>query len=176
MLRLLNERAKAGVEIKVIGRVSKPSVGLEIRKLAGLRLHTRTIVCDRRQAFVGSQSLRRAELDSRREVGIIVREPKVVSGIIQTFEADWEKKAVEETQASQAKPKVPKKVVKALVKELSRRQPRRVALASCKRLNPSAVSIAFLWQPFLQGVHPLECIRKSPTQEAFAHAGQVCTG
>ena len=119
MLRLLNERAKAGVEIKVIGRVSKPSVGLEIRKLHGQRLHTRTIVCDRRQAFVGSQSLRRAELDSRREVGIIVREPKVVNGIIQTFEADWERKAVEETQGSQAKPKVSKKAVKALVKELS---------------------------------------------------------
>jgi phosphatidylserine/phosphatidylglycerophosphate/cardiolipin synthase-like enzyme len=119
MLRVLNERAKAGVEIKVIGRVSKPSAGLEIRKLAGLRLHTRTIICDRRQAFVGSQSLRRAELDSRREVGVIVREPKVVNGIIQTFEADWARKAVEETQGSQAKPKVSKKVVKALVKELS---------------------------------------------------------
>jgi phosphatidylserine/phosphatidylglycerophosphate/cardiolipin synthase-like enzyme len=119
MLRALAERAKAGVEIKVIGRVSKRSVGLEIRNLAGLRLHTRTIVCDRRQAFVGSQSLRRAELDSRREVGIIIREPKVVQGLIQTFEADWERKAVEETQASQAKPKVSKKTVKALVKELS---------------------------------------------------------
>ena len=119
MLRLLNERAKAGVEIKVIGRVSKPSTGLEVRKLAGLRLHTRTIICDRRQAFVGSQSLRKAELDSRREVGIIVREPKVVKGIIQTFEADWAKKEAEEKHKSRAKPKVSKKAVKALVKELS---------------------------------------------------------
>jgi phosphatidylserine/phosphatidylglycerophosphate/cardiolipin synthase-like enzyme len=119
MLRALTERAKAGVEIKVIGRVSKRSVGLEIRNLAGLRLHTRTIICDRRQAFVGSQSLRRAELDSRREVGIIVREPKVVQGLIQIFEADWERKAVEEAPGSQAKPKVSKKTVKALVKELS---------------------------------------------------------
>jgi len=119
MLRVLGERAKAGVEIKVIGRVSKRSVGLEIRNLTGLRLHTRTIICDRRQAFVGSQSLRRAELDSRREVGIIVHEPKAVSGLIQTFEADWERKAVEEKQGSQAKPKVSKKAVRALVKELS---------------------------------------------------------
>ncbi len=119
MLRVLSERTKAGVEIKVIGRVSKRNPGLEVRNLAGLRLHTRTIIRDRRQAFVGSQSLRRAELDSRREVGVIVHEPKAVNGLIQTFEADWERKAAEEKQPSQANPKVSKKAVKALVKELS---------------------------------------------------------
>jgi cardiolipin synthase len=119
MLRVLSERAKAGVEIKVIGRVSKRNPGLEVRNLAGLRLHTRTVICDRRQAFVGSQSLRRAELDSRREVGVIVHEPKAVSGLIRTFEADWERKEAEDTQRSQAKPRVSKKSVKALVKELS---------------------------------------------------------
>jgi hypothetical protein len=42
-----------------------------VQKLAGQRLHTRTIVRDRRQAFVGSQSLRTAELDARRELGLI---------------------------------------------------------------------------------------------------------
>ena len=119
MLRVLSERTKAGVEIKVIGRVGKRNPGLEVRKLAGLRLHTRTIVRDRRQAFVGSQSLRRAELDSRREVGVIVHEPKAVNSLIQTFEADWERKEAEEKQRSRAKPRVPKKVVKALVEELS---------------------------------------------------------
>ena len=67
-----------------IGRVGKRSP-LEARNLFKLRLHTRTIIRDRRQAFIGSQSLRRAELDSRREVGVIVREPKVVNGLIKTF-------------------------------------------------------------------------------------------
>jgi phosphatidylserine/phosphatidylglycerophosphate/cardiolipin synthase-like enzyme len=119
MLRVLGERAKAGVEIKIIGRVSKRNPGLEVRNLAGLRLHTRTIIRDRQQAFVGSQSLRRAELDSRREVGIIVHEPKAVHGLIQTFEADWERKEAEAQQQSQAKPRVSKRTVKALVKELS---------------------------------------------------------
>ncbi len=119
MLRALSGRAKAGVEIKIIGRVSKRNPGLEVRNLAGLRLHTRTIIRDRRQAFVGSQSLRRAELDSRREVGIIVHEPKAVNGLIQTFEADWERKEPEGEQRSQARPKVSKSAVKAMVKELS---------------------------------------------------------
>ena len=36
-----------------------------------------------------------AELDSRREVGIIVRESKVVSGLVKAFEADWERKEVD---------------------------------------------------------------------------------
>ena len=69
MLRILHERAKAGVEIKVIGSVAGRA-GFDAQKLAGRRLHTRTIIRDRRQAFVGSQSLRTAELDSRREVGL----------------------------------------------------------------------------------------------------------
>ena len=119
MLRLLRERTKAGVEIKIIGRVSKRNPGLEVRHLVGLRLHTRTIIRDRRQAFVGSQSLRRAELDSRREVGIIVHEPKAVNGLVQTFEADWERKEAEQKQRSQAKSKISKKAMKALVEELS---------------------------------------------------------
>jgi cardiolipin synthase A/B len=118
ILHILSERKKAGVEIKVIGRVSKRNPGLELRNLAGLRLHTRTIIRDRRQAFVGSQSLRRAELDSRREVGVIVHEPKAVHALIRTFEADWERKETEEQQAH-AQSKVSKKAMKALVEELS---------------------------------------------------------
>ncbi len=90
MLRILQDRAKAGVEVKVIGQVAgRPS--FEVQKLAGMRLHTRTIVRDGRQAFVGSQSLRTAELDSRREVGLIVPVAKVVKKLIDTFESDWAK-------------------------------------------------------------------------------------
>ena len=119
MLRALSDRAKAGVEIKIIGRVSNRNPGLEVRNLAGMRLHTRTIIRDRRQAFVGSQSLRRAELDSRREVGIIVHEPKAVNGLMRTFEADWERREPEANQRSRAQTKASKGTLKALVEELS---------------------------------------------------------
>ena len=54
-----------------------------------MRLHTRTIIRDGRQAFVGSQSLRQPELDLRREIGIIVRDSKVVNILDRTFEKDW---------------------------------------------------------------------------------------
>jgi phosphatidylserine/phosphatidylglycerophosphate/cardiolipin synthase-like enzyme len=88
MLRTLQARAKAGVEIKVIGSVAKRS-GLNAQKLAGRRLHTRTIIRDRSQAFMGSQSLRSEELDQRRELGLIVQDAKTVKLLLETFESDW---------------------------------------------------------------------------------------
>lgn len=90
MIHLLQQRARQGVEVKIIGRVSRPHAGLEVRKLAGLRLHTRTIVRDRQQAFIGSQSLRGVELDGRREVGFIFRDAKAVGHLSRIFEKDWE--------------------------------------------------------------------------------------
>jgi phosphatidylserine/phosphatidylglycerophosphate/cardiolipin synthase-like enzyme len=57
MLRILQERGNAGVEIKIIGSVGGRAQ-FDMQKLDGCRLHTRTIIRDRRLAFVGSQSLR----------------------------------------------------------------------------------------------------------------------
>ena len=88
MIRILQERAKAGVEIRVIGKISGRT-GIAVHKLTRMGLHTRTIIRDGRQAFVGSQSLRAVELDSRRELGLIVRELKVVKKLVATFESDW---------------------------------------------------------------------------------------
>ena len=117
MLRALNEKAKEGVDIRVIGAVGRGSHRLEVHPLSGFRLHTRTIIRDRREAFVGSQSLRKAELDSRREVGVIVRDSKVVSGLINTFEADWSAKETAET--IQDAPHELKKTLKEMVEKLS---------------------------------------------------------
>jgi len=117
MLRALSERAKKGVDVRVIGAVGRKSPHLKVRPLDGFRLHTRSIVCDRREAFVGSQSLRKAELDSRREVGVIVRDSKVVNGVVNTFEADWGAKKTAET--IQDTPQVLKKTLKDMVEKLS---------------------------------------------------------
>ena len=88
MLGILQEQSKAGIEIKVIGSVDGHAPFI-VQKLSGTRLHTRTIIRDRHQAFVGSQSLRTAELDARREVGIIIDDAKSVAKLIAVFEADW---------------------------------------------------------------------------------------
>lgn len=51
MLSALSERAKKGVDVRVIGSVGRKSPHLKVRPLGGFRLHTRTIVRDRREVF-----------------------------------------------------------------------------------------------------------------------------
>src|SRR5476649_619852 len=41
------------------------------------------------KSAIPSQSLRTAELDARREVGLVLRDPPVVRKLIETFESDW---------------------------------------------------------------------------------------
>jgi len=88
VVRILQERAKAGIEVRIIGKAGK-RLGLKVAKLAKIRLHTRTILRDSSQAFIGSQSLREAELDSRREVGLIIREKNIAKQLTDCFESDW---------------------------------------------------------------------------------------
>jgi phosphatidylserine/phosphatidylglycerophosphate/cardiolipin synthase-like enzyme len=88
MIRLIHQRAKAGVDIRIIGKIAKRGSDLRAQKLPG-RLHVRAMVRDGDTAFVGSQSLRALELDGRREVGLITREAKVVKRILEVFETDW---------------------------------------------------------------------------------------
>jgi cardiolipin synthase len=88
VLRALQERIKAGVEIRVIGKVDK-RLDVETRKLADLRLHVRAMVRDGAAVFVGSQSLRKIELDARREVGIIATDRRIAKKIAEVFESDW---------------------------------------------------------------------------------------
>ncbi len=89
MIRLLGQQARAGVKIRIVGGMVSKNAGLDVRKLAQIRLHTRTIVRDRRLVFLGSQSLRELELDARREIGIIVRDAKIVNSLLKIFEEDW---------------------------------------------------------------------------------------
>jgi phosphatidylserine/phosphatidylglycerophosphate/cardiolipin synthase-like enzyme len=98
--KILNERAAKGVRVRVLGGMKKAGESIEVRKLQTMRLHVRAIIRDGTRAFVGSQSLRKEELDSRREVGLLVTNPTVTRKLMQVFETDWAdsapKKASEE--------------------------------------------------------------------------------
>jgi len=89
ILRLLGERARAGVDVRIIGKLGGAKSTLAVEKYPGRRLHVRAIVRDGNKAFLGSQSLRKLELDKRREVGLIIDDLAVVRGMQQVFEADW---------------------------------------------------------------------------------------
>src|SRR5207248_1757438 len=91
IIKLLLERARAGVEIKIIGKFGskKHKDDLAVEKYAGKRLHVRVIIRDARRAFIGSQSLRKVELEKRREIGVIVHDKRVVRQMRRIFEEDW---------------------------------------------------------------------------------------
>ena len=91
MIRLLSQRAKTGVDIRVLGKVAKRAAGSLRAQKSPIRLHVRAAVRDGSEAFVGSQSFRALELDGRREVGILTKDPKIVKRIAELFEADWAK-------------------------------------------------------------------------------------
>lgn len=89
MIRQLEDRVRAGVEIKVIGALDKRVKGISVRKMPQIRLHVQAIIRDGRDLFFGSQSLRKVELDQRREVGLITAEPAAVEHFRIIFELDW---------------------------------------------------------------------------------------
>jgi cardiolipin synthase len=124
MIRLLEERRAAGVDLRIIGSLNGGSLNvrneaLQVRK-GRLRLHTRTMVRDHREVFIGSQGLREIELDARREVGVIVQNPTLAGRIAKTFEEDWSgaDASAEQSDAAQPAVRVAKRVAKAVAKDL----------------------------------------------------------
>ena len=99
MLKLLRERAAEGVDVRVIGKITKPTEGITTAVSKRMRLHVRAMVRDRKAAFIGSQSLHRPQIDGRREIGIIVPNVKIARAIAEIFESDW-KDAGEELPAA----------------------------------------------------------------------------
>jgi cardiolipin synthase len=89
MIRLLKERASKGVRIRVIGSLKGAIDGVTVQRPEGFRLHVRAMIRDGTRAFVGSQSLRKVELDKRREIGVLINNPAVTRQLTQVFESDW---------------------------------------------------------------------------------------
>ncbi len=154
IISLLEERSQAGVNVRIIGHVAR-SKFLQARVFRRMRLHTRVIIRDCKQAFLGSQSLRQLELDKRREIGIIVENPKIVRSMITVFEDDWKASAV-------ADPKAEKKRVAARAEHASKR----VSKAVSGKLTPT---------PVVQ--HVLKAIEKEAKVELdHAEATEVVKG
>jgi len=102
MVKLLKARAAKGVLVRVLGTIKGKDGDIESRKLSTMRLHVRAIVRDGTRAFVGSQSLRKDELENRREVGLIVKNAAVAGQILEVFETDWKASAKGKTKDDKA--------------------------------------------------------------------------
>ncbi len=87
-IALLREKIAQGVDVRVIGRVSPKASSIPLRILP-TRLHARAMLRDGKSAFIGSQSLRKLELEARREIGVTFDNVSVVRKMIHIFEQDW---------------------------------------------------------------------------------------
>jgi phosphatidylserine/phosphatidylglycerophosphate/cardiolipin synthase-like enzyme len=123
MIGLLEERARAGVEVRVIGKIARRSSQIAVRQLAKLRLHTRSMVRDGKDVFIGSQSLRELELDARREIGITFRNQEIAKKIIDVFEDDWKSGVVADDAADDAEKPRSAKIAKKVAKSVSQTLP-----------------------------------------------------
>jgi phosphatidylserine/phosphatidylglycerophosphate/cardiolipin synthase-like enzyme len=108
--KLLNARAAAGLDVRVLGKFKGSGDAVGVRPLKPLRLHARAIIRDSSRAFVGSQSLRRPELNQRREVGVVITNGAVARKLRDIFEADWL-----ESAASKEEKKEDKKLIEAAI-------------------------------------------------------------
>jgi cardiolipin synthase A/B len=108
------------VDVRVIGNTSTKGSTLPARKLS-TRLHTRAIIRDGKSVFLGSQSLRKLELEARREIGVIVHDQKIAKQMIGVFDSDWSGATPAQSPAEVTDLiNVPaKKVAKKVVKELN---------------------------------------------------------
>jgi phosphatidylserine/phosphatidylglycerophosphate/cardiolipin synthase-like enzyme len=109
-VKLLKAQAAAGVDVRVIGKFKGSGDAIGVRPLKPLRLHARAIIRDGSRAFVGSQSLRRPELNQRREVGVVITNSAVARTLRDIFEADWL-----ESASSKEEKKEDKKLIEAAI-------------------------------------------------------------
>ena len=87
-IALLQRKIAEGVDVRVLGRAAQKTSQLPMRVLS-MRLHARAILRDGKSAFLGSQSLRKLELEARREIGVKFSDKAALKKMIEVFEQDW---------------------------------------------------------------------------------------
>ncbi|WP_348264306.1 phospholipase D-like domain-containing protein [Telmatobacter sp. DSM 110680] len=119
-LKLLQKKISSGAEVRVLSRASAKGGNISVRRLPS-RLHLRAILRDGNSAFLGSQSLRKLELEARREIGLIFRDKKTVKEMEAIFEKDWKRSepVIEDTKLASAIVVPAKKVAKEVARQIS---------------------------------------------------------
>jgi phosphatidylserine/phosphatidylglycerophosphate/cardiolipin synthase-like enzyme len=111
-IKLLKQLAGNGVDVRVIGKFKGAGDAIGVRSLKDLRLHARAIIRDGARAFVGSQSLRRPELNQRREVGVVITNGAVARKLRDVFEADWLESALSKEEKKEDRKLIEADIIK----------------------------------------------------------------
>ena len=119
-IKLLDKKISGGAEVRVLSRASAKSGSIPVRRLP-TRLHLRAMLRDGNTAFLGSQSLRKLELEARREIGVIFRDKKIIKQMEATFERDWKSSepVVEDERLASSLIVPAKKVAKEVAKQIA---------------------------------------------------------
>jgi cardiolipin synthase len=112
LIKLIKQLAASGVDVRVIGKFKGAGDAIGVRSLKSLRLHARAIVRDGSRAFVGSQSLRRPELDQRREVGVVIANGAVARSLRDLFEIDWLESATSKEEKKEDRKLIEAEIIK----------------------------------------------------------------
>jgi cardiolipin synthase A/B len=65
-------------------------IGVKVHKQKNLRVHAKLLIVDDARALVGSMNIDRSAFDARRELGITITDPAVVSRLKGVFVTDWD--------------------------------------------------------------------------------------
>jgi phosphatidylserine/phosphatidylglycerophosphate/cardiolipin synthase-like enzyme len=89
MIRLVTERARVGVNVKILGVWPQDpckEVPIEVRCLSDVLPHGKAIIIDGRVAVVGSISLSANNLEQRRELSAVTEDERCVARLVDFFE------------------------------------------------------------------------------------------
>src|SRR5262249_6289698 len=64
--------------------------GVKVHKQKNVRVHAKLLIADSEHALLGSMNIDRSAFDMRRELGITVTDPDVVTRLKEVFDSDWE--------------------------------------------------------------------------------------
>jgi phosphatidylserine/phosphatidylglycerophosphate/cardiolipin synthase-like enzyme len=119
-VKLLNKKISDGVEVRILSRAATKGGTIPVRRL-NQRLHLRAMMRDGEQGFIGSQSLRKLELEARREIGVVFKDKKIVKQMEDIFEKDWKlsEPVIEADQISAALAIPANKVAKEVAKHIA---------------------------------------------------------
>lgn len=100
LVNRLSGLARRGVRVRVIAATVGEGIKRRLRSVhialkqitAGARhryVHAKVLIVDDRLAFVGSENLSATSLDSNRELGVLIANPRAVAALSKTFRTDW---------------------------------------------------------------------------------------
>ncbi len=110
MVAVLNEKAAAGVDVRVLGEENAFRVGKgspQFRHIDRFKLHAKCTLVDGERVVLGSMNMRTQCFDTRREVNVRIDDASMVKKLESVFSSDWEQKPVTSSTAATVIQRVP---------------------------------------------------------------------